>query len=125
MYSVGHVAFLGDCVCTGFGMHLLTIYIPVVLHKAAAGVSMIGNPEDSLVVANHGWQSKPTHGLNGVWSVGLSVCLSICQPIYSSICLSIFRSVYLPIYLSIYLSIDLSIYLCIYLSVCLSVYLQA
>ena len=96
---------------------ILTIYIPVVPHKAVAEVSMIGNPEDSLVVANHGWQSKPTHGLNDGWSVGLSVCLSICQSIYSSIRLSFFLSVYLSIYLSIYL--------CIYLSVCLSVYLQA
>ena len=62
---------------------------------------------------NHGWQSEPTDGSKGGWSVGLSICLcislSIYLSIYLTICLSICRSIDLSIYLSTYLSIYLSI----------------
>ena len=44
------------------------IYISVVLHKAVAEVSKIGNLEERLVSVNHGWQSKSTDGPTGDWS---------------------------------------------------------
>ena len=39
--------------------------IPVVLHKAVAEVSKIGNLEERLVAVNHGWQSEATDGPKG------------------------------------------------------------
>ena len=49
-------------------IYLRFICIPVVSHKAVAEVSKIGNPEESLFVVNHGWQSESTNGLKGGWS---------------------------------------------------------
>ena len=101
---------------------------------------------------NHGWQSEPTDGLKGAWSLSLSfslflsnslsfsdylptylliylfiylsIYLSFFLSIYLSVYLSFFLSIYRSIYLSIYLSISLSISLSLCLSVCLSVYLS-
>ena len=86
---------------------------------------------------NHGWQSEPTDGSKGGWSVGFSIWLSIspsfylfeylsnCRPIcqyYLFICQS-----YLAIcqfHLSIYLVIYLAVYVCTCVSsVCLFVHL--
>ena len=86
----------------------------------------------TVVVVNHGWQSKATDGSKGGWgllcfSLFLSLSLPIYLPTYPpiylcihlslSLCLSVCRSIYLLIYLSTYLSIYLSICLSIYLSV--------
>ena len=61
--------------CKGF--HVLMIYvcmyiyiythqhIPVVPRKGVAEVSTIGNPKESLVVVNQGWQSEATDGSKG------------------------------------------------------------
>ena len=67
-------------------------------------------------MVNYGWQSEPTGGLKGRWSIGLSICLSTC--------VSVYLSIYLFVYSSIYLSGYLSIYRYIYLSMCrpLSIY---
>ena len=85
---------------------------------------------------NHGWQSEPTDGLKGRWSVGPCICLSTCVPVYLFICLSVCLSICLSIslaiclakFFSIYLCVDLTIHLAIfppiYLSICLSVYLS-
>ena len=81
-------------------------------------------------MVNYGWQSEPTGGLKGRWSIGLSICLSTCVSVYLSICLSIYLCIRLSISLAICLSIGISIYLSmcrplsIYrLSVYLSIYL--
>ena len=67
----------------------------------------------------HGWQSKPTDGSKGGWSVGLSICPYICLSVYLSTCL--------PICLFICLSIDFNLFatcLSICLSICLAIYLD-
>ena len=48
-----------DSQLQGLGCALQIFTIPVVPHKAVAEVSKMGNPEESLVVVNHGWQSDP------------------------------------------------------------------
>ena len=89
------------------GTYITQIYIakdfqiPVVPHKAVAETSKIGNLSESLVVVNHGWQSEPTDGSKGGWSVGVSICLFVFLSIY----VSIYLPTYIPTYLSIYLSI--------------------
>ena len=99
--------------------------IPVVPRKAVAEASKIWNLSESLVVVNHGWQSEPTDGSKGGWSVGVSICLFVFLSIYVSIYLPTYIPNYLPTYLSIYLSIYLfSIYLSIYLPIYLSIYLS-
>ena len=109
--------------------HITVWTLPVVPHKAVAEVSKIGNLWERLVVVNRGWQSEPTDGSKGGWSVGLSICLSVYLSfdlsIYPSIHLSIHPSIHLSIYLSVSWSICPSAYLCIYLSINLSVDLQA
>ena len=40
-------------------------HIPVVPRKGVAEVSTIGNPKESLVVVNQGWQSEATDGSKG------------------------------------------------------------
>ena len=97
--------------------------IPVVPRKAVAEASKIGNLSESLVVVNHGWQSEPTDGSKGGWSVGVSICLFVFLSIYLCIYLPTYLSIYLPTYLSIYLSVYLSIYPS-NLSICLSIYLS-
>ena len=42
--------------------------IPVVPHKPVAEVSEIGNLQEGLVVATHGWQSESIDGPKGGWS---------------------------------------------------------
>ena len=76
-------------------------HIPVVPRKGVAEVSTIGNPKESLVVVNQGWQSEATDGSKGDWSLSLFLSLS----------LTINLPTYLPISLSLYLTISLSIYL--------------
>ena len=67
------------------GMHSCCVYLPLRL-----------------------WEQDNLEEPKGVWSVGLSGCLSVCLSfylsIYLSVCLSIYLSIYLPTYLSIYLS---------------------
>jgi hypothetical protein len=46
-------------------MIMMYISLPVVPHKAVAEVLKIGNLEERLVVANHGWQSESTDGPTG------------------------------------------------------------
>jgi hypothetical protein len=73
---------------------------------------------------NYGWQSEPTGGLKGRWSIGLSICLSTCVSVYLFICVFVYLSLWLSVYLSVYLSICLCVGLCLfigYLSICLSI----
>ena len=42
--------------------------LPAVPHKVVAEVSTIGNLWERLVIANRGWQSESTDGLEGGWS---------------------------------------------------------
>jgi hypothetical protein len=75
-------------------------------------------------VVNYGWQSEPTGGLKGRWSIGLSICLSTCVSVYLFICVFVYLSLWLSVYLSVYLSICLCVGLCLfigYLSICLSI----
>ena len=75
----------------------------------------------------HGsWHGQIIDDLYKMWSIYLSINLSIYLSIYQSINLSIYQSIYqsinLSIYLSIYQSINLSINQSIYQSINLSIY---
>ena len=62
----------------------MIMHVPVVVqHNAVAEVEKIGNLEERLVVVNLGWQSEPTAGSKGGWSVRLY--LSICPSVHLSI----------------------------------------
>ena len=104
---------------------VVTLPVP---HKAVPEVSEIGNLQERLVVVNHGWQSEPTDGSKGGWSVRLSICLSVylpaCLSLYLSVCLSVYLSTYLPIYLPIYRSINVFVHLFAHLSAYLPLYLS-
>ena len=54
-------------------IHLYTISTA----QGGGGSFTIGNLYERLVIVNHGWQSEPTDGSKGGWSVGLSICPSI------------------------------------------------
>ena len=57
--------------------------IPVVLHKAVAEVSKIGNLQERLVVVNQGWQSESIDGpkdAGGLLSFSLFLWLSTYLP---------------------------------------------
>ena len=57
----------------------LSIFSPVVPHKAVAEVSKIGHLYERLVVVNHGWQSEFTDGPKGGWSCGLWIGCNGCS----------------------------------------------
>ena len=69
---------------------------PVLPRKAVAEIFKNRKPMREVIFCDAWWQSEPTDGSKGGWSVGLSV----------------YRSIYLSIYLFIYL---------IYRSICLSI----
>ena len=106
--------------------------------QGGSGGFKLGNLQEGLVVASHGWQRKPTNGSKGGWSIGLSICdylsiyLSACLTIYLPTHPSNHPTIQLSIYLSIYPSIHPSnrptihpsICFFIYLSICPSIYLS-
>ena len=60
----------------------IIIYIPIYVYtsgtaQGGGGSFTIGNLYERLFVVNHGWQSAPTDGSKGGWSVGPSICPSI------------------------------------------------
>jgi len=77
------------------------IIAPILLQNRVAEASRVGNLQERLVVASHGWQSKGTDG-----STGVSCLVSSC----------LFRALSLTIYLPIHPGIDLYIFLSSYLS---------
>ena len=102
--------------------------LPVVLHKAVAEVSKIGNLWERIVVVMLGCQNEPTDGPKGRWgsesltlSFSLSFSLSLSLSLYICVCASIYPSIRLSVYLSFFLSMYPSIYLSLYLAICLTI----
>ena len=85
-----------ESICFSLFFYNLCVYIPSTTAQGGSGNFKNRKPMREVICCDAWWQSEPTDGSKGGWSVGLSV------------------------YLSIYLSIYLFIYL-IYRSICLSI----